>query len=157
MKSTIAIAALLISSSAFAQAPTLQSTTQKTTQLGSATAAAQKAAEDSNTLEADLAKKALAAAKASPPGALALWTALAAEAKTAHDSATKATKAAQLAESNTADFETWVAAAVKAQQPPPPPDCSPNAITTRTGPSTYACTCKAGYKGDGKVCVEVKK
>jgi EGF domain len=36
-----------------------------------------------------------------------------------------------------------------------PNACSPNAICTTTGPATFACTCRAGYSGDGKTCVEI--
>jgi EGF domain len=33
--------------------------------------------------------------------------------------------------------------------------CSPNATCTTTGPATFSCTCKTGYSGDGKTCVEI--
>jgi hypothetical protein len=33
--------------------------------------------------------------------------------------------------------------------------CDPNALCTKTGPGTYKCECRDGFKGDGKKCKEV--
>lgn len=38
-----------------------------------------------------------------------------------------------------------------------PSPCSPNATCTQTGTSTYSCTCKSGYSGDGKTCNPINR